>query len=475
MPAALGELHRFIFHLDSPIGAAINTVIVWLFALGLLDALYALGRLVWEGWVIRGASQRLAATSPRATKARASLVTRLALPAQSLLGRRMTQILDLRAAGLSPREALERLTHQHLGRLGAMARYITTTLTVLGLLGTVFGLSVAVAETQLVVTGQFNLKSMQALAEALLGTLGGMKTAFATTLAGLLAALLLSVVNQLVLQTRASVSRRLEEFFTCKVLPALQMVDPEADAAAKAFAESLRGAAEKLDGVAEAVTSAATTYHTGSTVLAQAVERIASVATSFEKSVADLSSQQRGFTEVMVKTGETIAAVETAVRQQYLELRELSEASGKLLSARLDKLDQDSTSLRDSNDKLTELYREFSRLAASYDEGFKAALSQNQTDFQGFLAGLDRELRDKAAAGLDGYLKDAHTRLEGLLRSQEELVQQLVEGSRSHLSRLIDQNQATFSAVTDLVLDVQQSVGSPFGGVSGNHRPGGAP
>ena len=54
-------------------------------------------------------------------------------------------------------------------------------------------------------------------------------------------------------------------------------------------------------------------------------------------------------------------------------------------------------------------------------------------------------------------------------------MQQLVEGSRSHLARLIDQNQATFSAVTDLVLDVQQSVGSPFGGVSGNHRPGGAP
>ena len=68
MPAALGELYQFIFLLDSPIGAAINTIIVCLFALGLLDALYALGRLVWEGWVIRGARLRLSATSPRATK-----------------------------------------------------------------------------------------------------------------------------------------------------------------------------------------------------------------------------------------------------------------------------------------------------------------------------------------------------------------------------------------------------------------------
>ena len=139
------------------------------------------------------------------------------------------------------------------------------------------------------------------------------------------------------------------------------MVDPEVDAAAKAFAESLREAAEKLGGVAEVVTGAATTYETGSATLAQAVEKMASVTTSFEKSVGDLAGQQRGFTEVMGRTGEAIAAVGAAVRQQYLELREFSEASGKLLSARLDKLDQDSAILRDNNDKLTELYQEFSR------------------------------------------------------------------------------------------------------------------
>ena len=66
----------------------------------------------------------------------------------SLLGQRIDRVLRLRQAGVEQIDFLQKLSAEQVVRYGSMSRYIAASLILLGLLGTVFGMSVALGSVQ---------------------------------------------------------------------------------------------------------------------------------------------------------------------------------------------------------------------------------------------------------------------------------------------------------------------------------------
>src|SRR5206468_4273739 len=136
----------------------------------------------------------------------ADIVAVLGIPRESLTGRRVERVLQLRSAGLRHPTILRELSADRIAGSGALARYIGAILTLLGLLGTVLGLSFALFNIQEAMGKVGNLSAFPELLRALGQTLLGMRTAFACTMAGLVAALLLSAFNHGVGRVQARVS-----------------------------------------------------------------------------------------------------------------------------------------------------------------------------------------------------------------------------------------------------------------------------
>jgi len=302
-----------------------------------------------------------------------------------------------------------------------------------------------------------------------------MKTAFATTLTGLLTALLLSVANHFVRRLQSQVAAQLESFVTCALVPALDNVDPEADAAAKVFANTLREAAGQLRKVSDGVTQAAAVYKSSGTELKQGAGEIAGAASSFKDSLAQLAGDQRRFTEAVTNADTTISAVGTVIQKECEELREFKESSGRLLQDRLEKMEQQSTDVHQLGSDLKSLASDFTRVASSLDQHFSDALQTVKQELETTLNRVYDDVRTRDEQALEGYLQTAQGKLDQVLsghtsafetQSQEALrkLDELLSEHRAAMARLVNGNlgdhHTAFNAVSDMVLDMNQNVGT---------------
>ena len=312
-------LRKLIFLIEDPVGYAINLTIVSLFLLGLCNVVLSLVRLGRERLVIGRARAALRNPDAQCPTQPGEAVAFLRVSRRSLVGRRIARIVRLRAAGLGQRDVLQQLTMERLDGYGALARYIGTILTLFGLLGTVFGLSLAIFKAQEALGAGYDLYALKSLTQALGGTLGGMKTAFAATLVGLVTALPLSFCNHLVRRTQSRVLTQLEDFVVCDFLPALERVEPGANEAARTFANTLTTAASDLNQVREAVTAAATEYKAGSDVLASVIDTLHSAVQSFSNNTTQLVGNQETFTQTIRDTRDAVRRMVDAMTQQVAD------------------------------------------------------------------------------------------------------------------------------------------------------------
>lgn len=302
--AYVWDVWDLLFPKDSPAALAINRLIVAFFLVGVLDALAAIGLLFRERRRIRQAASTLeAAGSRRPALSVEAIIKFLGVPSNSTVAQRAARALQLRTARMG---GLQQTTSSHLDRYGLLARYVAGILTLIGLLGTVLGLSFALFKIQGALMGIDEVEKLQDLTEALGSTLSGMKTAFACTLAGLGTSLLLSLVNHAVRRFQISLAEQLDDFTFRGLLPFFEKLDPGADQATKAFVQKLQDSAEALDKVREAVTSAAGQYVAASTGFAGAVGKLEGIVSSFEKSVSRLADNQQGFTQTMAETRDAV-------------------------------------------------------------------------------------------------------------------------------------------------------------------------
>lgn len=487
---SLAHLWELLLPADSPVARAISWLILSLFLVGLCDAVMAIWSLVRERRRIDRAGRALLSAKGRPSELSAEAIVKfLGVPADSAVARRIARVLQLRTARVG---GLQQTTSGHLDRYGLLARYIASILTLVGLLGTVLGLSFALFKIQGALAGVADVQKLQNLTEALGSTLRGMKTAFACTLAGLSTSLLLSLVNHLIRRFQTSLAERLDDFTFRGLLPFLERLDPGADQAAKAFSQVLWESAQELDRVRETVSSAASQYGSASQGLTDAVQALGGIVQSFESSVSKLSQNQQGFTQALAETRDTVRHLDTGIEAHGARLAALSEAHGLALRASSDlqvdlglKLEtllekQAASDSAESQRQLVETLQRFpdhfKPILAEYEGQLRAfltrALEEMKTSSVALASRLEQEHRETIAGQLEGHGKAYDEALQRSIREMEKIAQR----SDERLRPLFESQAAALQAFSDMVRDVHSNVSPLFDkDFAGNGRPAPAP
>lgn len=442
---------NMLFGGQQPVGMAVNLLIIVLFAVACLDIYRGRARLSRESTLVKEARATLHARAPdreasdAAQKSseddngdsetkqeapaapfrpRVSLEKDLDIPADTLLGHRVARAIQLRLAGLGSRDVLQQLTSEKLGSYGSLARQIGASLTLLGLVGTVFGLSLAllnIGDTSANIKG---VEDLGRLSVALGGTMGGMKTAFGCTLTGLLTALILSYLNYGLRRVQSVVLGEIEEFTACDLLPAIEQVDPESENATRAFANVLSKVSTDLLKLGSDLLDSAKEYRSSSSEVRETLDKLVGSVNQFSITIDRVAGNQEDFTKTMTATRETVDGVGAVV-----------ERSSELLLERLQQYRQDAEATAKVQQSMLSHHEEFKKLAE--------ALKRAQTE--------------SLASTLAAHEKASKQLVEGVLKANLEELKKLVEGHHRSLDGILVQNREVMKTVSDMVCDVQMN------------------
>jgi hypothetical protein len=259
---------RLILEVGNPFGQCMVYIIIGLLALGLISLFYNTGRLLIHSFYLRVVRKRFIAMRKELDEAKVHSDERIedskdtednnwntlplvklkllkGIPRRTAIARRIEDLFTVRYVGDLTHESLkEHLFHYELERTG-LSRYFASIFILLGLIGTVFGLSQSIINLQPILSQLKDLKDLTTISNAIADTLSGMKTAFSSTIAGLLATVILTFLNFLYSRYSASFLNRFESFTTLYLVPYFSI--PNMGEASIKFADSVAKTAENLD------------------------------------------------------------------------------------------------------------------------------------------------------------------------------------------------------------------------------------
>ena len=448
MDEVFSNLKSMLF-LTDPLGLTVNLIILALFTLGVLDVINAMRNLMLERYRIKRASKVLQGSGKKCPTVSVEAVLRfLGVPEKSLLGRRVSRVLQLRAAGLGQRDVLQQLTAERIEGYGSLARYFGVVLTLLGLLGTIFGMSLALFKIESALATVNDVAGLGALVTALGATLRGMKTAFGCTMAGLLTAILLSYLNYLVRRSQSAVVHSLEDLVLCDLLPVLQRINPDADNASRNFAEVVTSAANSLQKVQDSVADAAGKFDEASEVSAGAAAAMEKTVQSFGNHITEVVGNQQAFTDLMRQTQASLTTMTDAVKKQFEEVRTFTASSNQLLEKRLAAMEESASTNRVNQENLQNLVDSFGPAVLEYHNHFKAAVTGM---FDEFHSTLNQTLKDINTQNKDGIM--------GQLSSNQKAFEMALAQHQKGTSEMLREQRDALHAFADMVLDARLNSG----------------
>ncbi len=486
MNGYIGNLWDLVFGQQDLIGLTVNIIIFVLFLIGLIDVFWSWIRLRRERKLIEKADRELANSelanegsrypSGRAEKVLESLGIE---SEDGLLGKRVKRVIQLRSAGLGHRDVLQQLTVERIDGYGALARYIGVTLTLLGLLGTVFGLSQALFSIQGALGGVKDIEGFSQLILALSKTLEGMKTAFGCTLAGLFTAILLSAFNYFIRRKQSVVTARLEEFVVCGLLPALEKEVPNPDNAANAFANVISSATTDLNEIRKTITDAASRYQQGSEEVGKIATTLQGAASAFSDGAVKVNNYQEQYTQTLSDTRAAIGNLNSTIAKQLEEVSNFTNTTTQALNSRLSTISQTADDNRAALESIQTLAQKFQPAIEGYHNHFKGALDGIFGELKTSMNSLFVEVGKNYKDGVAGQIQKNQQSFEDALKQQTKDLQDLVEQNRKVVLALIEhnrkaveestkQNQAGVQAISDMVVDVNLRMLSLFEKLDGS-------
>lgn len=305
---ALEDVWTLIFALENPLGRFINQTILGLSALAVVELLLVVLRSVWNGLFITLTRHRIQAID-RSAITRSSLkglLEGLNLDSwwqQSLLvTQRVRNLYRLRAKRVVDVGVLKEITGEREGMQGGFSRFIAGSLTVLGLVGTVLGLSLAVRDLAPLLSRIESVSDITVFSDQMLKTLAAMETAFSCTLAGLICAFVLSTLNYVVQWIQAHFYGRLEEFSNYELVPLL--LPSDSNHATTEFVQTLETTGTtisalvgQVDGATGKFMDSATAVQGAANDMVQASQGLNGNTRLLGEAVKDLQRTSSGFVE----------------------------------------------------------------------------------------------------------------------------------------------------------------------------------
>jgi MotA/TolQ/ExbB proton channel family len=447
----MGDLWS-IFASQEPAGVAVDLLILCLFLIALWDVGKGLRKLREEVGVIGEAGRRLkalAATPEGGDGAKTGLpvgptdavLSALGVPEHSLLGMRLARILEMRKAGLGYRDVLQKLTIERVEGFGSHSRFIATILTLLGLVGTVVGMSFAMLR----ISGAFqssgggaDAEQLSRLTQALNGTLEGMKTAFGCTLAGLSGAVLLAAANHFLRRRQSNVAATLEDFLVSELLPVLEKVDPEEDNSSRSVATALANAAEKIESLTSVMVISGENFENAGKQMSGAISALGSAATEFSEAASAMVGSHAEFTATMASTRTAVEGLSQTMRAELERMHAFSAQTAQALHAELERIHAFSTQAGQAMHAELERIHAFSTQAANEFEKRLKVIEAAQADIRSH-----NETFEKFAERTAVHQEAAVRRMLGEVR------QQFQDG----MGRLISEHSTKLQGFSDLMLE----------------------
>lgn len=220
----MNELLQQIFNLEDPIG---RTIVYWIrifFWVGVINYGVHLGRLGYEYICLKFVQIKikkgLDVTSPDLRNRLAKSVVLRTSISVSIIYRRIHDLVKIKQnGGEIEHDVLGDIHAGAASRKAGLSNYILGILIILGLVGTLWGLTMAVIEVQPLLQDIDDLDQLPQISNALQETLKGMGTAFKTTLAGLVTSLGLGALGWLFSFLNSVFLTRFETVVATEVIP----------------------------------------------------------------------------------------------------------------------------------------------------------------------------------------------------------------------------------------------------------------
>ena len=405
------------------------------------------------------------------------------------VGRRVVWLLNHLAAGADAQRMHELLRHQSdLDADAAASGYRTVTLfiwamPILGFIGTVLGISLAVGGFSDFLTTNVSIEEIDRVTAELGEVASGLSFAFDTTLLGLLAGLLASVVSsgvrkreEQVLTGLDELGLRVMEYGGAGGAMGAAPASPQGLAPSEDFVRAMHARLEDVTGQMERFTRTSDELVTRTGALmeelnagsSRASEALSASVSSVSGSVEDLATRVHGVSqelaEILAGLGERMQGVSGTLSETLGELGERVRSSEERLQSGLGTLadaigrsEEQSTAalvvIQESNESLrTALASSTEQVAQASDRLLSGLQAQE---------GVDESVRglSEAVTGLGGELAELRQVQEGLKPALElaEAIGRNEEQSAAALASIQESNESLRTAVTNSTEQMAQA------------------
>lgn len=427
----VSALFHFFFSADRPIALIINVVITVFGGLAIRQLISARKRVKEQE---QRALERLRAASGPDTTVDQVIATAAKLHEHSLARRRIFELRDCREGGQPiDQHVLATLAASELDRNIAFARWVAPSLVLLGLAGTLGGLSLAVgAANTLLESAQAG--TLAGLKDAVTSTFGGITVAFSTTLWGVIWTFAVGLTLSVARREQSAFLEELERFTALHLLNlfqtspglALAQAAQKLTAIERQLDSSLREVIDQLHTRGQALTVTVEDRFQGltrelATASAELLRRFEATHVAVDRLLGTPEAEAPSLHQTLGHLREGVTAFGAAVG----DLQRLAPALGESIARQVDR------QTADLHQTLHEYTTGFAQAAAQQEQSLAAFAEESRKTIpatgEAIARQIDRQTADihEALHAYTGEMRDLVSRQEGQIaavsRSTREL------------------------------------------------------
>ena len=457
----MGELFNFIFSLEDATGRSIVRTILVFFAIGILNYLFQIARIGWQWENLRRVQTYFTRNHGFGdiSQSLASL-NEAKVSRQSIIYRRIEALLQIRdSGGQIDNDALADILTGKESRRASLANHILGVLIILGLVGTLWGLISALIEVRPIVTGIEDFEELAEISKTLELTVGGMSTAFVTTITGLLTSLVLGLFGLVFNRVQSFFRTALEEFVSTDILPRFTQT-PEAsiDSAVKQLAECTKMLKFTTDENVAAMQNAIQEFMRTSS--GGYLEQQQILAFKFDETAENLLKSLAGINEYQVVITSAIDTFKDMTAQSRAEIGGYQDALNQALEESVPRLEDESAALQAAIQAYQASQSELIDTLSTALQTQIQTVSERQQDTVRVLMELVAEEREASQAALREYQASQSEYLKGLfdallaemqdITGQQQNVAQVLTQLTDNLMQLVaEEREASHAAMRE--------------------------
>lgn len=372
------------------------------------------------------------------------------LKERSTVYNRIEQIIEIKDnQGQIDQDALSDILVGRESVKAGGARYVLSVLIILGLIGTLWGLSNAITQVSPLITEQ--LDDLKQIGRVMRGTLDGMSTAFATTLAGLLTSLFLGGFSWLFNRRQTLFLAELEDFTTTTLLPCLS--PPVGLDAIQNATETLSESTETLkftSGESVKALEKAIQQLTDASWEAR-LEQQYTLAEKFEETTENLLASLEGISSFQFTVQEAVRTFKESTEQSMQQITSTQEELRETLNKTLPDLSSESKSLKDAiteyQNSQTEFIKDLNRTITGGNDGLLRRITALIAEYQNSLTDFTDNLKDAISKSNDALIEN----LAGIMQNAGMFkdASDGLSGEQNSVLQLLNDNLSGLNAVTE--------------------------